>query len=1037
MFPLIPLDHQMGAFGDYGLPYHGLFTLIHQDPFAVEQDVITTDRSFLKTNNKGVIVGDPLYGGMGIDPAGPPAGHNRKFPNTAHSRIFKIPGHTYTRDPIHQERDEFLGLEYRDDTVINGTRIGGFNNSVFQLGWLYVDSLGTRWNINISSITISKPDYIVWLVTVKRYGRICFPNSFYGIENVPNPEEDTHVYRAEGSAGVTDFASLSDSPVATAQLIDVNSTGAKALFGVGGGSGGQLYQNFDPVNLASVFNQRKAIVTVDQAFTGPHMIYEVTLSGSPDTGDFGFSFAVFRDQAACGGNIATNTRTTDDPFEYWSGTYVVNCEVTGGTFLRPLLTTPCIGGAHSAAPVGMGGVSILGAASLEDDLRSCGWERLLCDGSSILGNPHNEFNSFKWWVFDRATTTVANGDEWAASREYIATERVNFAGITFTAEFAHTSDELFEPGIGTLWVTKWQVLFNAHDAPVGDINAWAQGTSYGKHDAVHIGGADYYISKGIFSSFDGDPESTNHDEPGVGDNWEAFWDGPHNVLLGGAVWLPDKLINKDWIVAQSYSEPAIQQDPILADATWKCLQTHVSSPSNKPGVGARWAQYWIQEFTSSGGSQWEAPIVHEVDARVHLDIAPGPTVDDRTYKATVKHTATLDNIPPDTGFWEEVTDVPDCFHSSIGSLSAALNSSAYHVQHIPKDDFIDWHIKNITVTAHYKANDTIKLYECDVHYQRDLKDKILDHCWDTGCRPELPDPFDSNCALDDGDVQSFSGTITRGKSTVTETFTYDFRAGGSIRSSIFFRAIASGEGSDVWTERFSKYPDTWFATGTRTLTFQWDAIQTVNVNETITQDDTLWAGKTGDDVKANNKSAWPLNDFANGETFRWINEPYMDRIRATFEPRMDKDFPGATLTGFTGTTVALDAISTVEQYEAPRPNRTFEDILYGRPFPTLRTVFYSDKLVGPLVYGKKSNSGIALDSQYLRVLEPDDMEWKQYGVFGPDAEASSVVTMTHTSPINDRFNWLTNADYGDDIACAYDPINKIIHRNSQYRVVYI
>ncbi|MHC4322263.1 MAG: hypothetical protein ACYST3_08310 [Planctomycetota bacterium] len=920
-------------------------------------------------------------------------------------------------------RDEFLGVDFQPFAIANNRFIGGFSNIAAPDAWIYTATDGTRWNIELT-VTVSEPDWARWTVTATPYGTFRFANAFYGITNVPDIQTGSvasYSLTAEGISGVTNFDEIASNSVI---LLDISKTGSFAAFGLGGLNNDGLYENFNPNNLSAVTNQRKAVTKADaqRNSSGPSVIWEAGLSGTPGV-DLALVVNVVRNQATCAGTIVSNKWEDNDITQHWSGTYASTCLTSGLTFTRPGLASGCTPPAGPVGPVAHSTLSLLSPATNGPIAAACGWTRELSDSTDVIDEPTNEYLNFKWWTF----TDVGANDPWPfwgpASKEYVVNENVNHNGIIFNCTVAHTSDDFKRPGLGNNWTDFWEIPYEATNHDVSDVPLWAEATAYNRHDAVREGAADYWLAKNKFTSYDSsDPDATNHDQPNTGDNFAEFWDGPFNVLLN-PVWIEDRLVLKDWIIESTYTDPAIAVDGTITSARWKCLRSHVSAVANKPGAGVDWTQYWEKAISETSGSQWEPPLIYQVGDKV----ASGSPV--KLYEANAEHTATALNTPPNA-VWTENTTAINC-RAAVGTLETALNQTAYHVKdHRTRTESIDFHITRICAGAFYTDAEVLKIIETDVHYTRELSDENFDFTWDWTDEMVAPPPPGGQA----------SGNILRTGATCDETLVYQFRVDGSVKHTINMAACATATGSDVWTEDFDGYPKTWTASGTRTLTFDLDFVRLVDVNETFTQADTQWAGKTGDDILVGNKVNWNSNDFVSGKTFQWIDTPYMTPIKDRLENGALNfpTFPGIGLGNYPGTGVALDAISALDQYETKRPDRDADQIKYGEPFPTLLTLFYGRHLAGPFIYGRKSNSGIALDSQYLFVLENDDFNWIQYGVFGPDAQQASKITLTHTSPDETPLaTWLFNKDYGDDIACAYDPINQVIHRNSQYRVVYV
>jgi hypothetical protein len=1021
--PQNPLHGSQSQVGDWGFPFHGLFTLLHQDGHAQDQGVITQDRSTLTTHiiHEGgpVILGYPDWSGRGPGQEpfqDPPNFSWRKFPNTAASRKIIVPGHIYTRDEALENFDKANGIDYQPFAIANNHFIGGFSNIVAfgSRGWIYTDLTGGRWKI-IPNVQTFAPDWIIWEFTAVPYGAMVSPNSFYGIRNVPDPPvelEGSWTFRTEGPSGLP-----SPEGIVTGlglNLFDITNDGSKALYSIGGPPADRsLYENWNPNDLDSVSNQRKAVVKADaqRNSSGPRVVWEAQLSGTPGV-DFDVTIVTARSQATCGGTV--NTKKFDETLvkQYWSGTYFVDCSTSGTPFSRPGLVSGCVLPQFAVQDAAWGHLSLLNPATTGPIAASCGWERILNDDTDVISSPTNEFPDFKWWALENQDL-LETYPPWAASTEYTVGNRRERNGIIFTATVAHTSNDNKEPGVGNLWNLNWEIEYQDTNHDVQDVNVWAEATSYSPGDVVREGAADYWISTGSFTSFDSaaDPAQENFDQPNTGSNFAAFWDGPFNILLN-PVWVVGKVVIPGWIIGSTYVEPAFPTDNEIELAAWECIKSHVTADDNKPGIGDNWPQYWQKapKFTTSFG-EWDPPVKYVIGDKVRA-VGQGKS-ETEIWEAQISHDSSAATIPNAGSEWALAAD-PNCFRSEIGALEPALNETSYHInnyRHLTDD--IDMSVTGICAGVMYKDDNTVRVFEVDVSYTRTRDTGVIDH------------------------VGGFSGSTTRVGGVCNEALTYKFRADGNVKHTITITADATATGSDDWTEDQDTYPITWNASGTRTLLVKMNGVELVNINETITQADTAFGGATGDDILATDKGSWASNDFVNGRTWEFIDSPYLEVYKTRFQGEADLDFPMSGLISIPGGIVGLGAISAVDQYVNPHPTRTQEQIDRGKPLPSIITLWYSDKLIGPFVYGRKTNSGIALDSQYLNVLRPDDMPWEQYGIWGPEAALENKVTLTHGSPVNSIFNWLLDADYGDDIACAYDPITKTIHRNSQYRVVYV
>lgn len=1024
MFPFVPVDSQTGAVDVFGNPVHGLYEFIYGDPVAEETG--------------GIIPGDGLERSAVItnvldetsNPKSVPRNH-LSWSSTAGARIYDT-GASFTRDPALLDYDNNSVNEWRNIAIINDNDIYDRRNQVPNFfGWLYAAPDGTTWSIDIAggvgTFKVFHPDRVLMVASVRRYGLMKFSNAFWGILDEPDEEFNANTdtfYTAQGAAGLTDFDSLVDD---TGFFMDANKDGSQALIGVGK-QNDPVYNTFNHVVLGAGDNLRKSAGNIGRTFGNLgveiSIVYLVTLTGTPGI-DFAISIAIHRDQAACAGTVVTNKNEQRPAATIWGGGY----GGTGGTsmFSRPNLISP-----GSFLPTFIFSTQLGSSADPHPaNARICGWERLDCTGLSLLdkGLGDSGEDTFRWWINDQTEAEVQPiGVVWEASKEYSVGENVGYNSFVFTSTFMGTTDALFEPGVSVLWPERWEIEHDAEEHDITDAPRWAEGTSYSTFDVVHDGAANYYISKGLHTSFtDGaDPIEEDFSQPGVGSVWPRFWEGPFNILLSGAVWLPDKVMVKDWVIPQSYTEEAFEAAKTIDNATWRVTRTHVSDTTNKPGSGANWQQFWEQALTNLTAGPWVPPVRYgEGVNRVNVGFDP-----QNVYVAVLPHTATAANKPPSASWTEDETiiDCTDPLDNPFGSVSLA----SYHVDGARLvTQSMDFKIDGIFGWAHFKDSGAIKNYTVDVRYTRELVDDEFTACWDDNDNPMFP-------AGEGGGV--WDGSITRGPASCTETLFWEFNVDGSREQEVFLRATATANGSDVWSENFeSIIGNGWTASGDYTLEVFNDGLLHSSISETVTQANappgsTIPAYR---DTLLNAKGQWQTNDYVNGWTFRFIENPYFDNTRIKFENAVDLDLPGAGLLHFRHGGVLLDAISgSTDAQFSSRPTATADQKALGEPSPSIYFVVYSPKLVGPLVIGHKSHAS-GTDAQYRSTAEPVDFPWVQYGVYGPDAESPSIIRLTGRSPLVGIVNWLQNADYGDDISCAYDPVTQKITRNNQYKVVYI
>lgn len=1014
----IPVDQQTVDVDVWGSPLHGLYEFIYGDPVAEEVSLIPADRSGVITN-------------VGAPPTRISRFHTNWF-STANARIFDT-GATFVRETTLESYDEDLANEWRSTAILNGVKFYSRLNSA-NTAWVYVAPDKTVWTVGFT-FTFFAPNRVHGFAQIKRYGFFRFPHELYNITNLPTDEFPTMSYEIDVAAGITNADHLPTNVFP--QFMDVNNVGSKALISLGV-IGTSIYNPFNHVALGAAGNIRKSVANINDN-NRIYSTYLLELSGTPmdDDDPFGIDLTIWRDQDEIAGTIVNDQDDTDG-FRVWSAGYVT---AGGGGFSRPDVIFQPPG---SGEPdVGLALVFTILDLPPEADLLFCGWEALFCDGSSaIVRLQSTGMVNSRWWIFQGNPDQDLGGQvDWEASPEYVIDDRVQYNGFRFKALIAHVSNPVTQPGVGGAWQSDWKAEFKDPSVDIGDILIWAQGTSYSTFDAVFEGLSNYYIAKGLHSSWDGTPEQENVNQPGVGSAWENFWDGPFSISLVD-FWIDDKVFAEGWIIRHEYTEPAFSGQPVLDvnTARFECIRNHNSSPDNEPGAGSNWRTYWSKAVEPVGSSDlWEPPVIYTAGQIVKV-------IGDLTrYSAIIEHTSIAATIPP-SFVWTAVSDETDC---AFTGLQGALNEVAYHVNHFASDEDIDYHIENILAWAHFRDDDTIKVYEVDVRYERTKRDKQITFCWSTTALTQpVPPSLDKAPAMLSDDVEVFTGTLNRGQSTVDEKITWQFKTDGSQRHEIQMTAAAKSTGEDLWTENFSTYPLTWNPSSNRQLLVVVEGVTTVNLNENFNIGDVSPA-----DADFHNKSNWLQmtgvtvppgrqlhNDFCSGKTFRWIDAPYFNAILTKFRSAFNgkEEHAGPDLINLDGTTAPLAPISIItDQQFSFRPQRTQEQKDLGIPTPSISMVVYSSKLVGPLLYGKKLHTGLADDQQYQDKLEPNDFNWRQYGVFAPDAEVAGLTTLTVRSPTIGLVSWLQLADYGDDVSCAYDPFSKAITRNSQYKVAYL
>ena len=1017
----IPVDQQTVDVDVWGSPLHGLYEFIYGDPVAAEVSVIPADRSGVITN-------------VGAPPIRLSRFHTNWF-SDANARTFDT-GAEFVRETTLESYDEDLANEWRSTAILNGSKFYSRLNSA-NTQWVYVAPDKTIWNVGFT-FTFFAPNRVHGVATIQRYGFFRFPHELYNITNLPTDEFPTMSYEIDVEGGITNADHLPSNVVP--QLMDVNNVGSKALISLGS-IDTNIYNLFNHVALGAAGNIRKSVANINDN-NRIYATYLLELSGTPmdDDDPFGIDLTVWRDQDEVAGNVV-NDQDDVDGFRVWSAGYVTNGIGASSTFSRPdVIFQPASTGEPD---VGLALVYTLLGSPPEADLLFCGYEALFCDGTSAIVRLQSRgMATSQWWIATGAPDQDLSGQvDWEASPEYAVDDQVQYNGFRFKALIEHVSDPVTQPGVGGAWQTDWKAEFKDPSVDIGDILIWAQGTSYSTFDAVFEGLADYYIAKGLHSSWDGTPEQENVNQPGVGSAWENFWDGPFSISLID-FWIDDKVFAEGWIIRHEYTEPAFSAQATLDvnTARFECIRNHNSSPDNEPGSGLNWRTYWIKAVEPVFGSDlWEPPIIYTAGQIVKV------TGDLTRYSAIIEHTSIAATVPP-SFVWTAVSDETDC---AFGGLVDSLNEVAYHVNHFASDTDIDFQIDDILAWAHFRDDDTIKVYEVDVRYERTKRDKDISFCWSTSnpIQPVPPSLLTAN-SLNPGDAEVFDGTLNRGQSTVDEKLTWQFKTDGSQRHEIQMTAAAKATGEDIWTENFSTYPLTWSPSSNRQLKVVVEGVTTVDLNENFNAGDVTPA-----DADFRGKSNWLQmtgvtvppgrqlhNDFCSGKTFQWIDVPYfnifLSRFRIAFNNR--EEHAGPDLVNLGGGAVPLEPISILtDQQFSFRPQRTAEQVELGNPVPSIAMVVYSSKLVGPLLYGKKVHTGLGDDQQYQNILEPNDFNWRQYGVFAPEAESAGLVTLTVRSPTIGIIPWLQAADYGDDVSCAYDPFSKAITRNSQYKVAYL
>lgn len=123
---------------------------------------------------------------------------------------------------------------------------------------------------------------------------------------------------------------------------------------------------------------------------------------------------------------------------------------------------------------------------------------------------------------------------------------------------------------------------------------WSSGTSYSAKDIVHNGGSVYICTQAHTASSD--------NEPGVGANWDLFWDlfaargeqGPQGPQgPAGLTW------RGSWSSGTDYSATEAVQH---GGSSYICTLSHTASADNEPGTGADWPSYWDLLAQEGGGA---------------------------------------------------------------------------------------------------------------------------------------------------------------------------------------------------------------------------------------------------------------------------------------------------------------------------------------------------------------------------------------------------------------------------------------------------
>lgn len=1038
MFPFVPIDQESVRYDAWGSPLHGLYEFFYGDPLADEFNFIPNDRSHVVTN----VGAPPMQVLRSVE----------HWMSTPQARIVDT-GSTFVRDPNLSDFDEAHANEWRDKAIVNGSRFYSRLNTG-AAAWVYTDANGTRWAIN-AFFSFFKPNRIIGRVETTPFGQFKYPNAFWNIDDEPDDDFPAFAFEIDGAAGMVDSTGITTQPY----LLDITNDGKKALIAVGR-SHFPLYNFFVQGDFGNPNNFRKSAANImEGAINPPELwaIYLFELSGIPNDPDdpFVVDFSVYKDQETATGTVE-NDLDQEVSFRVWSAYYST---LGGGGFTRPFLTAvpPGSGEADVGATLPHIGLSSIDA---KDILPFCGWTREDCEGGNhVQDDPFNP-TATKW------IKHTGNPDQgfsiWEESQEYVLApaflnDALQYNGFFFTVAEAHTTDPLFQPGVGPSWQDKWDVQFDDPEMAIGDIPLWAEDTTYASFDAVHDGAANYYISKGAQISFDGGPpggeDEENFNEPGTGSASENFWDGPFSVLLTD-FWVEDKVISNGWVIKNAYTEPAFsgEADLDVNTATFRCIRSHNSTPENEPGHGATWRIYWekANDAPAAFHPEWVPPIEYEIGNQVDNTGVGG---DDLRYIAVIAHVATASNRPPGVNWVEALSQPVFCpflLPNSIGGVAYHLGRGGSDAPsqpgqgrgltgHKAADLDMDLHVKDIYVWAQFRDDDTIKEYTVDVQYEQTKRDLNIDFCWSAPGRtnPPAADPGQPLAMLSD-DAAEYSGELRRGPSTVDEKLTYKFNVDGAERQEILITSAATASGEDIWTENFSTYPLTWEPSSNRSLIVFLEGVEYANINDNFSIAD------ENDPPGSFQKQDWGPNgfnqDFCAGVTFQYIDHPYMERFQDRFRNAFNSTFtafPGPKLTTLFGGTVTLAPISpfTDDQFDF-RPQRTQEQKDIGNPVPSIFTVAYSNKLIGPLVMGRK-NHETGVDAQYENALEPSDFPWQQFGLYAPEAEFTDKVTLTERSPTIGIVAWLKLADYGDDVSCAYDPFSKTIERNNQYKVVYL
>ncbi len=179
-------------------------------------------------------------------------------------------------------------------------------------------------------------------------------------------------------------------------------------------------------------------------------------------------------------------------------------------------------------------------------------------------------------------TLEAAPQAWLTATAYAYDARVTDGGKTFACLAAHTSGASTEPGVGGSWQTYWTQTSAA---------AWVTATTYSNGAQVTDRGKAYSCITPHLSA--------GATEPGIGANWQGYWQ-PIALVL-------------PWLTATAY---AVGDRVTDNSQLYVCTAAHTSGATTEPGTGANWRQQWVASPSWTLAPLWKSGAPYQVGAYV-------------------------------------------------------------------------------------------------------------------------------------------------------------------------------------------------------------------------------------------------------------------------------------------------------------------------------------------------------------------------------------------------------------------------------------